>query len=154
MSKEIDDIAAIIDRVKERVWQDGYYLDYNRHRKSIAQAIHEGGYRRKTDVVKEIIDEIEDYIINECFVTDKSVAQIYGKILAIKKRHTMGLGYQERVCTGRELKELYKRVKNNPSIQQYRGYTESKSYGYDEETQKIIVKEGEFWFNNPSFRGG
>lgn len=61
--------------------------------------------------------------------------------------------YQAYVSTLRDVRSLYERVKTNPSIKQYRGYTASKSYGYDAKTKKIIVKEGEFWFDNPSFRG-
>ena len=64
-----------------------------------------------------------------------------------------GFKYQERVDMIRDVKDLYKRVCADPHIKQYRGYTATKSYGYDAETQKIIVKEGEFWFDNPSFRG-
>ena len=154
MSEEIKKIASIIDRVKDRVWQDGYYLDYHRHSETIAKAIHESGYRREVDVVREILDEIEEFIVNECFLTGKDVSRIYKKVDEIKRRCTIGLNYQERVHTITDVKELYKRVCDSPNIKQYRGYTESKSYGYDAETEKVIAKDGEFWFDNPSFRGG
>ena len=52
------------------------------------------------------------------------------------------------------MEDLYKRMCADPYIKQYRGYTASKSYGYDAETKKVIAKDGEFWFDNPSFRGG
>ena len=67
--------------------------------------------------------------------------------------HLGGFKYQERVDTIRDVKDLYKRVCADAHIKQYRGYTATKSYGYDTETQKIVGKEGEFWFNNPFFCG-
>ena len=154
MSKEIENIASIIDQVRNSVWEDGYYLDYHRHSKTIARAIHERGYRRQVDVMREILDEIEDFIVNECYVTDHDVSSIYKVVRSIRNRYTMGLNYQERTNTIREVKELYNRVTKDPHIKQYRGYSATKSYGYDAETKKVIVKDGDFWFDNPSFHGG
>ena len=164
MSKEIDNIASIIDRVRNSVWEDGYYLDYRRHSKTIARAIHESGYRREADVVGEIMNRVAELTRVPNSVEDhdelyqigyydamnsvlKGLRKIAGSYFSCVK-------YQERTNTIREVKELYNRVTKDPHIKQYRGHTASKSYGYDAETGKIIVKDGEFWFDNPSFHGG
>lgn len=154
MNQEIENIALIIDRVRDRVWEDGYYLDYHRHSKSIARAIHESGYRKEADVVREILDEIEKFAAEECVLTGVNLYRLYEEIDAINNRYARGLNYQERVSTIRDVEDLYKRMCADPYIKQYRGYTASKSYGYDAETKKVIAKDGEFWFDNPSFRGG
>jgi len=36
-------------------------------------------------------------------------------------------------------------------VAQYRGYTESKSYGWDEAADDYVKSEGEVWFDNPAF---
>ena len=59
--------------------------------------------------------------------------------------------YQERVSTVEEVKALYERVKENPGIEQYRGYTAERSYGYDPESGEILTHKGEFWYDNPSY---
>jgi len=36
-------------------------------------------------------------------------------------------------------------------VAQYRGYTESKSYGWDEAVDDYVKSKGEVWFDNPAF---
>ncbi len=59
--------------------------------------------------------------------------------------------YQEKVNTIEDVRLLYDRVKENPAIDQYRGFTQQRSYGYDPESGEILSKDGEFWFDNPNF---
>lgn len=59
--------------------------------------------------------------------------------------------YQEKVSTREDVRRLYERVKNQPTISQYRGYTQSKSYGWDEFVNDYIKADGELWFDNPSY---
>jgi hypothetical protein len=61
------------------------------------------------------------------------------------------LNYQERVSTRADVRALYERVIANPAIAQYRGYTDSKSYGWDVAAEEYIKREGEVWFENPAF---
>lgn len=61
------------------------------------------------------------------------------------------MNYQERVSTRTDVRALYEKVIANPAIARYRGYTESKSYGWDEAAEDYIKKEGEVWFENPSY---
>lgn len=59
--------------------------------------------------------------------------------------------YQEKVSTRKDVQALFEKVKANPAIAQYRGYTDNKSYGWDEATGDYIKAEREVWFDNPSF---
>lgn len=59
--------------------------------------------------------------------------------------------YQEKVSTRKDVQALFEKVKANPAISQYRGYTDNKSYGWDEATGDYIKAEREVWFENPSF---
>ena len=61
------------------------------------------------------------------------------------------MNYQEKVCTRADVRALYEKVIANPAIQSYRGYTESKSYGWDAAAEDYIKQEGEVWFDNPAF---
>jgi hypothetical protein len=61
------------------------------------------------------------------------------------------LNYQEKVSTRADVRALYEKVIANPVIAHYRGYTESKSYGWDAEAEDYIKQDGEVWFDNPAF---
>lgn len=61
------------------------------------------------------------------------------------------MNYQEKVGTRAEVKALYERVVANPAIEKYRGYTETKSYGWNPLCNDYIKREGEVWFENPGF---
>ena len=61
------------------------------------------------------------------------------------------MNYQEKVSTRADVRALYEKVQQNPAIRQYRGYTESKSYGWDAAADDYVKKEGEVWFDNPTF---
>ena len=61
------------------------------------------------------------------------------------------MNYQERVSTRADVRALYERVIANPAIARYRGYTDSKSYGWDVAAEEYIKREGEVWFENPAF---
>lgn len=61
------------------------------------------------------------------------------------------MNYQERVSTRADVRALYEKVKANPAVARYRGYTESKSYGWDPAAEDYMKKEGEAWFDNPGF---
>ena len=61
------------------------------------------------------------------------------------------MNYQERVTTRADVRALYGRVIANPAIARYRGYTETKSYGWDNIVGDYIKEEGEVWFDNPAY---
>ena len=61
------------------------------------------------------------------------------------------MNYQEKVSTRADVRALYERVKENPAIKQYRGYTETKSYGWSDESNDYVKCEGEVWFDNPTY---
>ena len=61
------------------------------------------------------------------------------------------MNYQEKVCTRADVRALYEKVIANPAIQSYRGYTESKSYGWDTAADDYIKRDGEVWFENPAY---
>ncbi|MBQ3483860.1 MAG: hypothetical protein IJA78_06800 [Clostridia bacterium] len=61
------------------------------------------------------------------------------------------MNYQEKVSTRADVRALYERVIANPAIACYRGYTETKSYGWDVAVDDVIKREGEHWFENPSY---
>ncbi|MBQ8358040.1 MAG: hypothetical protein IJX39_09595 [Clostridia bacterium] len=61
------------------------------------------------------------------------------------------MNYQEKVSTRADVRALYERVIANPAIRRYRGYTESKSYGWDCAAEDYIKKDGEVWFENPAY---
>lgn len=61
------------------------------------------------------------------------------------------MNYQEKVSTRADVRALYEKVIANPVIARYRGYTESKSYGWDAEAEDYIKQDGEVWFDNPAF---
>ena len=64
------------------------------------------------------------------------------------------MNYQERVSTRADVRALYEKVLANPAVARYRGYTESKSYGWDADAEDYIKKEGEVWFENPAYDAG
>ena len=61
------------------------------------------------------------------------------------------MNYQEKVCTRADVRALYEKVIANPAIQSYRGYTESKSYGWDIAADDYVKRDGEVWFENPAY---
>ena len=61
------------------------------------------------------------------------------------------MNYQEKVSTRQDVRELFLKVKGNPAVSRYRGYTETKSYGWDEAAEDYIKCEGEVWFDNPAY---
>lgn len=61
------------------------------------------------------------------------------------------MNYQEKVSTRADVRALYEKVLQNPAVEKYRGYTETKSYGWDEENEDYIKRDGEVWFENPEF---
>ena len=61
------------------------------------------------------------------------------------------MNYQEKVSTRADVRALFEKVKVNPAVAQYRGYTESKSYGWDAAADDYVKCEGEVWFDNPSY---
>ena len=61
------------------------------------------------------------------------------------------MNYQEKVSTRKDVQALFEKVKANPAIERYRGYTDNKSYGWDEAKGDYIKAEREVWFENPSF---
>ena len=61
------------------------------------------------------------------------------------------MNYQERVSTRAEVRSLYERVRQDPTIERYRGYTAVHSYGWNEAAGDYVKREGEVWFENPSF---
>ena len=61
------------------------------------------------------------------------------------------MNYQEKVSTRQDVRLLFEKVKGNPAVSQYRGYTETKSYGWDEAAGDYVKCEGEVWFDNPSY---
>lgn len=61
------------------------------------------------------------------------------------------MNYQEKVSTRADVRALYERVTANPAVRRYRGYTESKSYGWDAAADDYVKKDGEVWFDNPAY---
>ncbi len=61
------------------------------------------------------------------------------------------MNYQEKVSTRADVRALFEKVKENPAVSRYRGYTETKSYGWDEAADDYIKCEGEVWFDNPAY---
>ena len=59
--------------------------------------------------------------------------------------------YQEKVNTRSDVLYLYDRVKQAPTISHYRGYTDTKSYGWDEDAGDCVKVDGEHWFDNPCY---
>lgn len=63
----------------------------------------------------------------------------------------VGTNYQECVHVRSDVKDLYYRVSLMPHIEKYRGYTTTKSYGWDPDAEDYIKKDGEYWFDNPGY---
>ena len=61
------------------------------------------------------------------------------------------MNYQEKVSTRAEVRALYEKVIADPGIARYRGYTATRSYGWDESVGDYIKREGEAWFENPAY---
>lgn len=61
------------------------------------------------------------------------------------------MNYQERVSTRADVRALYEKVIADPTIRCYRGYTDTKSYGWDAVQDDYIKKSGEVFFENPSY---
>ena len=61
------------------------------------------------------------------------------------------MNYQEKVSTRAEVRDLYERVIKDPAIARYRGYTETNSYGWNALAGDYFKREGEAWFENPSY---
>ncbi len=60
------------------------------------------------------------------------------------------MNYQEKVSTRADVRALFEKVKSDPGISRYRGYTETRSYGWDESANDYVKCEGEAWFDNPA----
>lgn len=60
------------------------------------------------------------------------------------------MNYQEKVSTRADVRELFEKVKKDPTVSRYRGYTETRSYGWDEAADDYVKCEGEVWFDNPA----
>ena len=61
------------------------------------------------------------------------------------------MNYQEKVATRADVRALYEKVVKDPSIARYRGYTATKSYGWNEAAGDYFKRDGEVWFENPAF---
>jgi hypothetical protein len=61
------------------------------------------------------------------------------------------MNYQERTRTRADVKDLYQRILQSPHIARYRGYTDTNSYGWSEEFDDYIKREGDVWFDNPAY---
>ena len=61
------------------------------------------------------------------------------------------MNYQEKVSTRAEVRALYEKVRSDPTIARYRGYTATKSYGWSEEVGDYVKRDGEAWFENPAY---
>lgn len=61
------------------------------------------------------------------------------------------MNYEEKVSTRADVRALYEKVINNPNIEKYRGYTDTKSYAWDALAGECIKRDGEVWFENPSY---
>lgn len=55
----------IIDQAKEDMWA-GRFVDYVCHSEGIAKYLVADGYRKESEVAKELLDQVED-IWNECY---------------------------------------------------------------------------------------
>ena len=69
----------------------------------------------------------------------------------LKRSGKTVVNYQEKVSTRADVRALYEKVKENPAVARYRGYTETKSYGWDEAADDYVKEEGEVWFENPAY---
>ena len=117
-------------------------------------AVADMNRQNQIEEMTSIIDRAKDSLWDEARLDYRNHSRGIAQALydAGYRRVSTGLKYQERLTTYGDLKSLYRRVKADPHIKQYRGYSNTKSYGYDEEGH-IISKKGEFWFDNPSFKG-
>ena len=61
------------------------------------------------------------------------------------------MNYEEKVSTRADVRALYEKVINDPRIEKYRGYTDSKSYAWDALAGEYIKRDGVVWFENPSY---
>ena len=61
------------------------------------------------------------------------------------------MNYEQKVSTRAEVRALYETVLKDPTIARYRGYTATKSYGWDAAVGDYVKKDGEAWFENPSY---
>ena len=59
--------------------------------------------------------------------------------------------YQERVATRADVRALFERVRANPAISHYRGYTATASYAWDADKGDYCKEEGEVFFENPAY---
>ena len=49
--------------------------------------LYNEGYRKASDVAEEIFEEIENFIIDQCSLTNGDVKQIYTKVRAMRKHY-------------------------------------------------------------------
>ena len=61
------------------------------------------------------------------------------------------MNYQEKVTTRAEVRALYERVCQDPTIARYRGFTAANSYGWNAAAEDYFKREGEAWFENPAY---
>lgn len=111
--------------------------------------------RARFETISEVVERLKlagNELVNKyCVHTHEGrVIKLYDWIDYVAEKLTRGLKYQERVSTVGDLRSLYESLKKMPTIKQYRGYSETKSYGFDDDGNPIS-KEGEVWFDNPFF---
>ena len=61
------------------------------------------------------------------------------------------MNYQEKVATRADVRALYEKVVADPTIARYRGYTATKSYGWNAAAEDYFKRDGEVWFENPAY---
>ena len=71
-----------------------------------AEALMDKGYRRADHVAAEILEEIENYLISECLITDPTVADIYYKVRAMRKKYIPPTPVEEAIIGLRALQEI------------------------------------------------
>ena len=91
---QIDDMTLAV----LNCYRNNYYSEGNNTEQGIiANAINEvlplllslkyEDYHTTCNVANEICDELEQYITDDCFITNADVARIYRKIREIKRRY-------------------------------------------------------------------
>ena len=61
------------------------------------------------------------------------------------------MNYEEKVSTRADVKALFEKVMQNPAVEKYRGFTETKSYGWDASLGNYVKCDGVVWFDNPAY---
>ena len=53
----------------------------------LSEGLAKAGYRKASDVAAEIFEEIENFIIDQCSLTNPNVRQIYTKVREMRKNY-------------------------------------------------------------------